>query len=329
MQGERMLRRRAVAIAALLAAVVPWQLALAHDEPRAARGVNVFEGRVVDHSGQPVPSATVAVACADGGYVGFSGGSRAWSWGVDDKFLGFLPKRNGRGSGQTVTDKDGCFRIERLRPGKVHLIAVHEERGIEVALNIEQPSAGALSDVVLQPPTFIEARIHGLPGDSERWITRLRYESAFPWGTAEPKEPGEGLVGPQIFIRPRLKIKEDGGCRVGPLPVGGPWALTVEQFVEEQSYRATLLQMSVTAELGKTAKLEIDLSEGEVVSGHVLGPDSKPLSGVSVAASTSAGDFTTVYGAITDEEGRYAVRGLPGGDYTLTALRHARRTRPG
>lgn len=89
-----------------------------------------------------------------------------------------------------------------------------------------------------------------------------------------------------------------------------------------------MLEVPLRLESGKTESIDIDVSKGPVLTGEVRGPDDKPLSDVSVVVRAKAGR-AIAYGAVTDGEGRYSIRGMPPGAYTLEAKRWAVRTGPG
>jgi hypothetical protein len=125
-----------------------------------------------------------------------------------------------------------------------------------------------------------------------------------------------------------IAIKAGERFHVGPLPKADQWVLMLDQFIETQGYSATLLRAPVHVAPGETSGLEIDLTQGSTLSGEVRGSKGEALRSVSVVA-TAADDAGRAYGAVTKADGKYAIRGLPDGDYTLEVKRHARRTAPG
>ena len=86
--------------------------------------------------------------------------------------------------------------------------------------------------------------------------------------------------------------------------------------------------VSRTKDVATPIRMNVDLTSGEKFDGIVRGPKGKPLSGVSVVATTVAEPHLSV-GAVTDKSGKYALRGMPPGDYTLDAKRWIIRTGPG
>ncbi|MDP2309998.1 MAG: carboxypeptidase-like regulatory domain-containing protein [Pseudomonadota bacterium] len=67
---------------------------------------------------------------------------------------------------------------------------------------------------------------------------------------------------------------------------------------------------------GDTA-LTVDMPAGASFSGTVRGDDGEPIYGAYVYASATGGENTEV--GVTDADGVYTIRGLPGADYTLRA----------
>jgi protocatechuate 3,4-dioxygenase beta subunit len=301
-------------------------------QEKAPARVNVMEGVVLDHQGAPVKGAAVAAARVDSGHVTgwlyYSGGNHVTAYGSDETVLLFFARRNGRGSATGSTDDAGRFRLENIREGKVHLLAAHAERGVAVLTGIPQPNLGKPVELRLAPPTFIEGRVEGLASGlaGRRWQELLHgaldFSGRWPWLVE-----GEG-DGEAIAINPKVTIEPSGSFRCGPLPAGGTWRLSLRQFVAKRSFSAELLSLPVEVRLGETARVDVDLGQGSEVSGRVSDPDGKPLDGAEVKISFG-GDAWRAHGAVTDSEGRYAVRGLPDGPAHLSVLRYAVRTGPG
>jgi protocatechuate 3,4-dioxygenase beta subunit len=315
-------------------------LARADDEQEPAKKkhqpkpLNVFEGRVLDHEQNPVADALVHAVRSDNGYLSCSGPDRVYSFARDQKFFFFFPKRNGRGSGETRTDDQGRFVIQGLRTGKIHVLAIHPERGIAVATNVEQPNAGKGLDVTLAPPTFVEGQIKGLGTNKGLMWGTLLAKGSMPWWSFSP----DNLSSTSINVSPDVDLKFDGSFRVGPLPIGGEWTLNMNQIVIKRSFSVPILQFPVSVEAGKTARLDVDLTASPKVTGRIIGPKGKPLADAGVTLSDPSfpdeSDHQPYamygggkrYGAVTDKDGNYTIIGAPKGKYRLKAWRHAVRT---
>lgn len=66
--------------------------------------------------------------------------------------------RNPLKSGQTATDENGRFVIERVTPHPYNLVVVHES-GVTFLENIDTREGAKEPSVLLQPPTFVEGRL--------------------------------------------------------------------------------------------------------------------------------------------------------------------------
>ncbi len=63
--------------------------------------------------------------------------------------------------------------------------------------------------------------------------------------------------------------------------------------------------------------LAIPASADSLLSGTIIGPDSKPMAGVTVSAKPEGGTITTT--VFTDDVGRYFFPALPSGNYRVWA----------
>jgi len=176
----------------------------------------------------------------------------------------------------------------------------------------------------------------GAASSQPRYNHNLEYVSSLP-GEQKQEVPSRVQIVLHSFSM------EEGKLRLGPVPFSGRWALKVNKRVDRsfdksnatyssRSINATILQAPVEVELGKTARLELDLTKGETVTGQVLSPAGLPLADVAVMARKGGGgenEPVWAYGGINNSSGRYTLRGVPSGDYTFQATRHAIRTKPG
>ena len=304
--------------------------------PSKPEPLNVLKGRVLDYEQKPVTSAKVYAVRADEGFMFYGGPDRVHTYARDEKVLFLFTKYNGRGSGDGTTDDQGHFAIKGLRAGRFNLLAVHKDRGVVVKTGVEQPNADAGADLFLAPPTFVEGTITGLVSEGRKLHGRLEFPGTMPW------QVPFGASRSMIFVRPNVDIAAAGTFRVGPLPVGGPWALSFDQIIPKRSFGATLLKVPVSAQTGKTTQFNLDLTKGPKLTGRIRGPQGQPLKDVAVSvtpASASGSIFSRFaalfpggdsivpqYGAVTDQDGNYTIAGFPAGSYSLEAKRHAPRT---
>ena len=117
------------------------------------------------------------------------------------------------------------------------------------------------------------------------------------------------------------------------MPYGGKWLLQTQQYLPALSFGATLFSAPIEVEAGATATFNLDLTKGSQLTGQVLDPEGKPAEHVAVTlrvnAPTESTPLGTQYGALSDKEGKYTIRGAPEGKYELTAQRWAPRVGPG
>lgn len=282
----------------------------AHQANPKQTPLNVFEGRILHpEDGKPVAGATIAVADAESGFIGYAGDQSIYTTGPDEKFMLFFTKRNGRAAATTKTDAEGRFAIKGLKPGSYNVMAVHKKHGFAIKAEVKQPNEENPLELTLQAPATIRGSLQGLK-----------------LGQAWPMLEGRSEV-PRVGLNVFPQIDKNGKFDLGAIPPV-TWDFSVSQTVQKQGYNATLLKAAIETRPGKPSELNLDLTSGEKFQGVVRGPKGKPLFGVSVVATTVDNPQLSI-GAVTDKSGEYTIRGLPAGDYTLEAKRWTIRTAPG
>lgn len=287
-------------------------------QPFEAAPEHVFEGRVLDADGKPVSEARVNVAATENGFIHWSGGDNVFAYvgnQTDEDFPWFSDQGNFGDTGGVRTDAKGEFSIPKLKHGSYTLLAAHKSKGVTVMDGVEFDEDSKPLDVVIEAPAFVEGTLKG-----------LKMKKTFFGGHMLRLDP-EGLPA-QVYLNIDIDYESDGRFRAGPLPRAKKWTLTASKQVSKQGYVATLLRVPLQIEPGKTVIMNVDLTENSQFAGEVRGPKDEPLSGVSVLAT--AGDASGwAFGAVTDKDGKYTLKGLPEGKYTLKAMRHVKRTAPG
>lgn len=299
----------------------------AEDAAPAEEPLNVFEGRVVDASASPVAEAAVYVFHAEDSWVWYGGPKDVYVHAPSEKTWIFFPKRNGLRSIKGATDKDGRFVAYGLKPGPYRVLVVHPERGVTVSPKLTQPNPGNAAAITLEPPTFLKGQIKGLA--LAKQSDAMLYGRL--WQHYEDRVSDDGLMH-TFHVQPSLEVNTNGTFEVGPLPSGGRFTLNLARYVSSRTFAADLIEKTLTLEKGKTTELVLDLTQGERMSGQVIGPEGKPLDWVAVTLRPSedaADPPWSALGDLTDKDGRFALAGLTPGTYHLTANRWLPRTGPG
>jgi hypothetical protein len=298
------------------------QPALADEGPDPVP-LNEFKGHVLDPTGQnPIAGARVTVVHSERGFMQYNGPQQVMVYAPNEKFMLFFTKRNGLRSGSATTDADGNFVIKGLEAGQYNVLAVHTDKGVRIIEKVSQPNEDKHLDIVLDPPTFVEGTIKGLPSSGMRSgrLEPSEHKTSVRVGLFVPLA-GEGSP---LFGSPSPK----GEFKVGPLPVGDDWRLSIGQFLPKRGFQAPILEIPLTVEAGKTNRLDLDLTGGATLAGQVNGPKGETLEDVSVTVRTKE-EPTRLFGTVTATDGKYTLAGLAEGDYVLEAKRWARRTKPG
>jgi hypothetical protein len=320
-------------VAANMGCILPLALAQsdapagAEAAPKGLSPKRVLTGEVVDHLHQPVQGATVYAVHAAGGFITYAGADQVNVFGgsMDRTFLFFKKTRN-LSTGEIKTTEQGRFSFSRLKKGRFHLLVVHPERGMQVVPSVKMPNADDPARIVLQPPNFVHGKIIGASVASGT----LRTEQPMPW---QPKAQADEEVDfenmPRVWIEPRFKIEQDGAYRAGPLPLDGVWTLELDKPVPKRRFIAKLLSMPVHVRAAEETPFNLDFGVGEKIQGQIRGPDKKPLADVAVEVSSEKDGLTHRYGALTNPEGEFTIRGIPSGSYALAAYRHVVSKGPG
>jgi peroxiredoxin len=266
------------------------------------------EGTVVDAAGAPVAGARVL--------VGELGRATLYYTTPEDMFLGLPGVAEAdakRFSARLETDARGRFAAGGLEAGRYTVLAADPERGIAFATRPVSDGGVLELRLPLAPAARVEGDVTGLDFDSTVHVLELKPRRS----TAN------------VAMIPRL-TQEHGRWRFASaaLPDVREWRLVGTRVVLEQDYRATLFGLPLDLAPGERRKVEVALAGGAAVAGRVVDAGGAPMRGVSVVAA-SRSEPRRELGAVSDELGRFSIRGLSPGEWRLEANRWTLRELPG
>ncbi len=290
------------------AAVRPVARAPAH--PRAQHQAAALTGRILDpHTMEPVSGVEVAAADRFAGII-------EWGQRLSVRAQRRQVRRGPRQSvhaGTAVTDDAGRFSIAGLARGSYTLAARHAA-GVAIVAQFDFRAGSAEAEIILEQPVTIAAQFRDAPGQS---LVRQLWLSTEAVGLPR-----------NVHFPPWVRLDVRNELNVGPLPLADRWSIVGRKFVGTHRYNAVLLNATAAPDAHGVIRLDINLAAGHALSGIVRGPQGEGLAGVSLVA-TPGDRQGPALGAVTDAHGRYTVRGLAAGQYTLAAMRHGLRATPG
>ncbi|HEX5715403.1 MAG TPA: carboxypeptidase-like regulatory domain-containing protein [Thermoanaerobaculia bacterium] len=192
-----------------------------------------------------------------------------------------------------ATNDDGLYWLEGAELGRQEVIFLHPSHG-RVAKPFEiQPGVNVL-DLTFEPGVEVAGRVVD--------------------GTGKPVPGARVELAPEYRFDPRQYrdvTGEDGRFRLSQV-VAGKYRLRggADGFVDTE--RPGVLAIADEP----VSNLEITLDKGAVLSGDILGLPAEDLAQVEVEARGDNGDTVAAW---TDGRGRYEVRSLAPGDWTVTA----------
>jgi protocatechuate 3,4-dioxygenase beta subunit/uncharacterized protein (DUF2141 family) len=253
----------------------------ARDLELELRAPSRLAGRVIDHTGAPVPSFTVASTLASP--VFFMSGERREASFQDDAGA-FVLRNLPAGSYTLAAHADGYGPMTPLELS----LPRHEDTPVELVLAPAASVVGTVVDPHGKPVTG--ARV-SLQAEFAERIQRLR-------GDVQSPETTSGENG--SFVLTGL--------------AGGTSSLVASRDGFAASEPAT-----VEVAAGARANgVVLALRKGAVLTGEIYGGDGKPAGGVQVIAQETATQATNMKRA--DATGAFRYESLPPGSYTVTAL---------
>jgi hypothetical protein len=310
--------------------------ALAAGTPTGSDGrrTNKLEGIVVfKDDGRPAAGVPVVMAQGDKGYIYFSEDGLSAN-GERETVLQYFAKPNAKHFCEAVTDNAGRFSFAGFAAAdQPWTVAAGEpQSGFALRTGVCPQDYGETPlKIELEKPAFLNVIPPRAPARSLRVTLNVALAPTTP--PAEPTEAGGG-PGTQAAETERVYFNftpppsgsRDKPQRFGPLPGGQKYKVTASAYSTKLSYQPTLSERVVALASGATVDVALGNTEGATVSGTVTSVDEKPLPAVNVMVKAADG---VVVGALTDEAGKYELRGVPPGTHKLELLRHAKRMVPG
>lgn len=335
-------------------------LALSLARAPAARQVseaptlNQLHGVVVSRAtGQPLAGVPVVMTHGQKGYLTIDEtGLDGTAYDRDYRHTEFA-SHNARLCCDCYTGDDGSFTLLNFAvPDEPwHLAAGRPDVGIAFLANVvPRKHMSELVRIEIDPPSFIVVPRPAAPADTAL-DARVEIELVLPVsGAYQPAGAPPGLAAPttqaatteaaknvpqreqpesRVFCRfyPSDDQQDDKVCRMGPLPPGFNYRVGRHVYGRRLSYHATEFERTVHLAPGATEHVSLEAGPGATISGRLTDTHDMPLADVNVTVRAS--DATgLVIGALSNQDGRYSLAGVPAGGYLLELLRHARPAAP-
>ena len=305
----------------------------------AARGeppgkMNRLTGVVVfREDGKPAANMPVLFSHGHKGYIYLMDGGLQGR-GEDTKILGFFTKRNSMHFCQTMTDGDGRFTLENFAAPDEgwNIMAGDSQKGFALQIGIlPKDYAGEPLKLEIDKPAFVKVTLPTPTGKT--YPLGLGLAMTLPKTAAEParavtsdEEAEERAVRVFYWSQDMWNLTAGKVVRIGPLPAGATYSVTATMSKPGLSYQPMVAARTVVTEAGQTKDLSLAASTGAALTGRVTDNDDKALANVNVKIEAADG---VILGALTDDDGKYDIRGVPAGTHQLELLRHAARRVPG
>ncbi len=293
--------------------------------------INELAGVVVSgENGQPVAGVPVVMAHQARGYLWFDEqGPIAQA--AHETLFGIFPVPNGRYACTTVTDGDGRFVLRNFAAPNEHwvIVAGDARQGYTLTTRLTpEDCASEPLKLELEPPGFIEYRSPKSRDGMNVYLGVGLSRDPDPSDAGATAETAETDLSERVGFRsPAMWSGSSGKIqRLGPLPGGQWYKVTGQGMSTTLPYTPILFQRRVQVAPGAEAELSLEPLEGATVHGRVTSSTDEALGKVNVMVETADGNLV---GTVSDQDGKYALQGIPPGAHTLRLLRHARRTSPG
>ncbi|MEM7309999.1 MAG: sigma-70 family RNA polymerase sigma factor [Planctomycetota bacterium] len=303
-----------------------------------APGYAAFTGRVLEHDGEPVAGVPLELFELRAGLL-----SRSLTEAFGERLRAdeVLVAR-------ARTDAEGRFRLNGLRPRALHFLGLDLGGQRSTARVVETPARRdretELGDIVLEPVAALRGRVLDedgapLPGVRVRAarvpleLSRfrpelLRSESLVALG-AGPVSAMLDLPSWMYELADRLPVPTATTDAAGSFVLYAVPAGDHTVFFDRRGYASNVMPVVGLAADAEHDLGAITLPDGGRVEGRVVEADGEPVAGAEVyvgrallTGAMSAVGFTVVQPAgATDENGRFALDGLPSGSNTVVAVR--------
>jgi len=281
---------------------------------QAAQAGGAIRGVVRNEQQTPIAGAVVAVAHELDGTIFYGGGTTLSAVERRAKEMPGQQADPGATIGQTVTDAAGRFAFEGLARGRFTLVAVHPEHGVAVSAETDSAGGGPL-EIAFSRPTYLAVRLDNSPLDPSRGYIDLEADS------------------PVANLQLNLRLQRSGEGRdaeltTGPVYIGPRWRLVGWGRNLSRAFGARMFVTPVELGPGQRNRFTLDLGQGHLLTGKVVGPDGAPLADVAVTARAVEAAHGA-RGAFSGADGVYRIAGLAAGEYDLEAVRHCLRAEVG
>ena len=296
------------------------------------RQTNKLAGIVVSKAdGRPAAYVPVVLAQSASGYI-YIAEEGLTAGGDHDTILQYFAQPNSRHFGQVTTDIDGRFTLTSLAaPDQAWIVVAGDPVSGYALRTICPQDCGVVPlKLELEKPAYLNVKVPRPTAKS--LMTMVNIGLAPPTPPTGPPEAA-GTPAPETndtdtvhIAVPSQRLGSQKPLRVGPLPGGQKYKVTAMGYGQKLPYQATLLQLIASPAPGETLDVVLESTAPGTLTGTITDTDEKPLSAVNVMVKTADG---LVVGTLTDEAGKYELRGVPAGTHNLELLRHAKRMVPG
>jgi len=290
--------------------------------------MNQLHGIVVfKEDGRPATGVPVVMAHSEKGYVRFADSGLS-GWGGDERVLSYFIKRNSKHSCTAITDDAGRFTLANFAaPDQPwNLAAGNAERGyaVHTRLRPQDYTEGPLK-IEIDKPAYLTTTLPPVPEPLRAYLAvTLAPESVTE--AADTLEDEAADAAERVYFDVPQDETRQKLVRIGPLPGGQRYRVMAYASGRRLPYSATIFTRVVTPAPGATENVSLESAEGVTLAGRITSTEDKPLAQVNVMVKTAD---ALVIGALTDNDGKYELRGIPAGTHKLKLLRHGKRMTPG